>query len=295
MKRVAIITGITSFLGKELAKYLISKKFLVFGITRPNSNRKSQLSEIKGLNVIELDFERIEYKNIDDYPNTDGKKFIEDIISKKCDITFIHFAWDGTTDRENFARQMLNIDDSMKVLSLAKLLKAKRFIFAGSQAEMSESAYGLAKKQFSDVASSYLKNDSMKFIHLRIFSIYGENDRENSLVKQLVKCFKEKKDIELSSCNYYWNFLHVDDFVLIIYKLIIKNAKTGVYDIASDEDRLLKDYCEIAKRAYNSDIKLLFGARANKKEKFAMPNIDSTIKVVGKIKFIPFMEGVLKV
>ena len=32
MKKVAVITGVTSFLGKSTAKYLLSKGFVVFGI-----------------------------------------------------------------------------------------------------------------------------------------------------------------------------------------------------------------------------------------------------------------------
>ena len=48
-KKVAIITGVTSFLGRSTAKYLLEKGFIVFGIVRPDSD-VSKLSNLKSNN-----------------------------------------------------------------------------------------------------------------------------------------------------------------------------------------------------------------------------------------------------
>ena len=162
MKKVAIITGVTSFLGMSTAIDLINKGFLVFGILRSESQKKHLVSNISGLNIIELDIDKITQ---DEFVNSKHKlvKRFDD-----CDISFIHFGWGSTLDRSNFNIQMLNIDYSLKALEIAKMLKADRFIFAGSQAEMSESAYGLAKKEFSNIAIKSLKDSRMRFIHFRM-------------------------------------------------------------------------------------------------------------------------------
>lgn len=308
-KKVAIITGITSFLGRCTAKRLLEKGFIVFGIVRPDSD-VSKLSNLISYNneslgasnfyIIKLDFNSLssnDFINVVDESISDNKtlEIINNIKNLHADITFIHFAWGATLDRTNFAKQMMNIDMSSKVLEFAKIIGANRFIFAGSQAELSESAYGMAKKEFANVATADLKNNKMKFIHFRIFSIYGKEDRETSLLKQLVKSFRENKDITLSSCEYKWNFLYIDDFTYIVYKFITKNVDTGTYDIASDDTRILKDYVIEAHNVFGANNKLLFGKRLDSLETFAIPDIKNTINAIGNMKFTKFSDGILKI
>lgn len=295
MKRIAIITGVTSFLGKSTARFLLQSDFLVFGIVRPDSKNKSKLKNTDGLKLVEIDFDKISSNDFKNLENDKYRKTIKDIIKSKADITFIHFGWGSTLDRNNFMAQMLNVDYSMKVLELAKILHVKRFIFAGSQAEYSDSAYGLAKSQFATNAIKELEDTDTKFIHLKIFSVYGKEDRETSLIKSLVKACKTNKDFDLSSCEFKWNFLYIDDFVCIIYKLINKDVSSGDYDIASDDTRLLKDYCLEVKEVLSSRSTLNFGAREDKNENFAIPNIRSLVSVIGDFSFTKFREGILKV
>lgn len=290
-KRIAIITGITSFLGRSMAKKLLSKNFCVFGIVRPESNNVEKLKNIKGLKLIYLDFDKLSLDDFDTF--NDESCYISNIKKYAKDITIFHFAWGSTLDRNNFAMQMLNIDMSKKILKFAKLISANNFIFAGSQAELSDSAYGMAKKQFADFATYDLKDSDMQFIHLRIFSIYGKEDRDTSLIKSLISHCESKKDIDLSSCEFKWNFLFIDDFTDILYKLILSDAKTGEYDIASDDTRLLKDYVIEAHKTLKSSIKLNFGARPDSTERFSLPDIRKTIAAIGKFNFTKFNKGIL--
>ena len=293
MKKIAIITGVTSFLGSSTAEYLIKKGFLVFGIVRPDSQNKEKIKCISGLVIIELDIDKISNLDFAELKNKLSNEDTDNFTNH--DITFIHFGWGATLDRANFNAQMLNVDYSLKALEIAKILKADRFIFAGSQAEMSESAYGMAKKQFANISMKLVKDSKMDFIHFRIFSMYGEKDRDTSLIKELVRCLRSNVDIKLSLCDYLWNFLYIDDFTKIIYKFITKKVKTGTYDIASDDTRLLKDYCAEAKKVFKSKSNLLFGEREKSKEKFAIPNINTTLQVIGKFRFTKFRSGILKV
>lgn len=291
-KKIVLLTGATSFLGRSIAKYLLSKGFVVFGIVRPDSNNIFKLSDLEGIQIVKLDFDKVKTNDFLCVNDFELSKTISEMKAKDYDITFLHFGWGSTLDRSNFMKQMLNVDMSMKVLEFAKILGARRFIFSGSQAEMSESAYGLAKKQFATYAENDLRDSKMSFIHLRIFSIYGEGDRDSSLIMTLLKSCKENKDIALSSCNYDWNFLYIDDFVKIIYKMIEKNVKSGTYDIASSDTRILKEYVEEAHRVLKAKNKLNFGARIDSTEKFAIPNINDIIKSIGKIKFTTFADGI---
>ena len=134
----------------------------------------------------------------------------------------------------------------------------------------------------------------MRFIHLRIFSIYGEGDRDTSLIMTLIKLCKENKDVGLSSCNYDWNFLYIGDFVNIIFKMINKNVASGTYDIASNDTRLLKDYVIEAHKVLKAQNKLNFGERPDSTEVFAIPDIKTTLKAIGQFDFTTFKEGIRK-
>lgn len=284
-KKIVIITGVTSFLGRSVAKKLLVSKFIVYGIVRPDSKRTRGLLSIKGLKLIKLD--------INKYTIGDFSKAIH-IDTKGCDITFIHFAWGATLDRNNFIAQESNVEYSKKVLAFAKALGATRFIFAGSQAEMSTSAYGTAKKEFANEAERLLKDSRVDFIHMRIFSIYGKEDRDTSLLKTLVKSIKGNKDIELSTCEYKWNFLYIDDFTEMVYRLITKKVKTGTYDMASDDTRFLKDYVIEAHKVLKGKNKLLFGKREDSKEVFSLPEITHTLLSIGNMRYTKFSKGIKK-
>ena len=291
-KKIAIITGATSFLGRSTAKYLISKGFVVFGIVRPESEKINLIQGIKGLNIVKLDFDKVRSSDFLCINDLELSKLIEEVKEKKYDISFLHFGWGATLDRSNFMKQMLNVDMSIKVLEFAKVLGAKRFMFAGSQAEMAETPYGVAKKQFAAFAEDNLKDSNMSFIHLRIFSIYGNGDRGTSLIMTLLKLCKENKDIGLSSCNYDWNFLYINDFARMIYKMIEKDIDSGTYDMASDDTRLLKDYVIEAHKVLKAKNQLNFGERPDSIETFAIPNISKTIEAIGAFDFTTFKNGI---
>lgn len=290
--KIAIITGVTSFLGRSTAKYLLSKGFVVFGIVRPGSEKIDLLSEIDGIKIVKLDFDNVKSSDFLCINDLELSNDLKELKEKNLDITFLHFGWGATLDRSNFMKQMLNVDMSTKAFEFAKVLGAKRFIFAGSQAEMSESPYGVAKKQFATIAENDLSD--MQFIHLRIFSVYGNGDRDTSLISTLIRLCKENKDVGLSSCNYLWNFLYIDDFVGIIYKMIERDVSSGTYDIASDDTRLLKEYIIKAHEVLKAKNKLNFGERPDSTETFAVPNISKTLEAIGIIDFTKFKDGILK-
>lgn len=291
-KKIVVITGATSFLGRSMAKYLLSKGFVVFGIVRPESDKLNLVQDIKGLNIIKLDFDKVRSSDFLCVNDLELSNLIETTKEKNYDISLLHFGWGATLDRNNFMKQMINVDMSMKVLEFAKVLGAKRFIFAGSQAEMSETPYGVAKKQFATFAEDNLSDSDMSFIHLRIFSIYGDGDRDTSLIMTLIKLCKENKDVGLSSCNYDWNFLYINDFTRMIHKMIEKDVDSGTYDIASDDTRLLKDYVIEAHKVLKAKNKLNFGERPDSVETFATPDISSTLKAIGKFTFTKFSDGI---
>lgn len=197
---------------------------------------------------------------------------------------WIHFAWDGvgSAGRSDTNIQIENIQNAKKAYLYAKLLGARKFLFAGSQAEygvgnhrvpMPVSPYGKAKLAFGRWATeqsllSEMYDDApMQFIHMRIYSVYGSGDHETSLVNTVLRAALRHEAITLGPCEQRWNYLEVHDLARAIRILLrSEDTRTGIYDIAGSDSRILKKYV-IAMNAIAGDgAELRFGTRANNAE-----------------------------
>lgn len=173
---------------------------------------------------------------------------------------WIHFAWDGvgSAGRSDTNIQIENIQNAKKAYLYAKLLGARKFLFAGSQAEYGRgnhrvplpvSPYGKAKLSFGRWATeqsllSELYDDApMQFIHMRIYSVYGSGDHETSLVNTVLRAALRHEAITLGPCEQRWNYLEVHDLARAIRILLSsEDTRTGIYDIAGSDSRMLKKY-----------------------------------------------------
>ena len=173
---------------------------------------------------------------------------------------WIHFAWDGvgSAGRSDTNIQIENIQNAKKAYLYAKLLGARKFLFAGSQAEygignhrvpMPVSPYGKAKLSFGRWATeqsllSEIYDDApMQFIHMRIYSVYGSGDHETSLVNTVLRAALRHEAITLGPCEQRWNYLEVHDLARAIRILLSsEDTRTGIYDIAGSDSRMLKKY-----------------------------------------------------
>ena len=173
---------------------------------------------------------------------------------------WIHFAWDGvgSAGRSDTNIQIENIQNAKKAYLYAKLLGARKFLFAGSQAEYGRgnhrvplpvSPYGKAKLSFGRWATeqsllSEIYDDApMQFIHMRIYSVYGSGDHETSLVNIVLRAALRHEAVTLGPCEQRWNYLEVHDLARAIRILLSsEDTRTGIYDIAGSDSRMLKKY-----------------------------------------------------
>ena len=261
-----LITGVSSFVGRALAKQLISEGYEVYGTIRKNSPNKDKLPN--GVHIIECNLDNIEMLcDMEGIPQIN---------------TCVHLAWasTGINDRNNPEAQKQNIDNTLKLIPVLKKLGCERLVFAGSQAEygihnsiISEksecnpvSEYGKAKLEVLKKASALCKELEMTYIHLRIFSVYGPGDHETTLVSSCVKAFAAGEHISLGRCTQLWNFLYISDCAKAIADLVscpfitAEDEGDGEYvvNIASEITKPLKEFVEdihatIGKGSYDFD------------------------------------------
>lgn len=224
-------------------------------------------------------------------------------LPKSADV-WVHFAWAGRgpEGRADKGIQAYNMEMSMAALKKARELSVKAFIFAGSQAEYGPqrtvpikedsvcrpvSEYGKAKKTFGDMASAWTSSlteeddeaSPMRFIHLRIFSVYGPEDREDSLISSAISCFAKDQPMKLSACTQLWNYIYVEDAAAAIGHIAIQEAErdpeqalrdglppSEIINIAGRDTRPLSSYVEELHALLGSSSELRFGSRASNLE-----------------------------
>lgn len=255
-----LITGVTSFLGLYTAKLLLQEGHEVIGAVRPGSRRAQEL-EAHGISAYPT--YRTVHLDLSELPEAElGEAHYAEVMGDTAPLidAWVHFAWDGvgSAGRSDTNIQIENIQNAKKAYLYAKLLGARKFLFAGSQAEygignhrvpMPVSPYGKAKLSFGRWATeqsllSEIYDDApMQFIHMRIYSVYGSGDHETSLVNTVLRAALRHEAITLGPCEQRWNYLEVHDLARAIRILLrSEDTRTGIYDIAGSDSRLLKKY-----------------------------------------------------
>lgn len=286
---IYVVTGATSFIGSETVRLLAENGNKVYAVCRQGSTAIAFLPDSNNINIV--------YSEMSEYSCLDRKIPHADV--------FINFAWDGTKsiqDRDYGKVHERNVRYTQDALESSYRMGCKLFVETGSQAEygicndlITENTpcrpfteYGKTKLITKEQGFVYAKNHDIKYMHLRIFSIYGARDKERTLVKTCIRKMLANECVELSLCTQMWNFLHVCDAakqiqLLCEYAVTANDLKHEVYNIASRDTRRLKDFIIDIKRITKSKSKLIYGAI--KPEYIVSLNPDTT-KTYNAIQFV---------
>jgi len=312
-----LITGITSFIGRALAKELIDEGYEVYGVVRPSSKNREGLNELTKLHVIECDMD-------------DCGRLAEDELALPQMYACVHLAWEGAgrAGRMDRAVQQHNEDNTLKLLHAVKKLGCSRFIMAGSQAEYGVtlervksgeaadlpetesrrcdpiSEYGKSKLNMLTKCGSFCEDNGITYIHCRIFSIYGVGDHPGTLISSITKACIADEEIALSSCEQKWNFLYITDCAKAIADLIscvFTTSEDGgltehVVNIASEDTRPLKDFVQAARDVIGKGSYTL-GAPMGGPEgtPYLDPDTDRLYELTGFVPQVSFEEAVERI
>lgn len=302
-----VVTGATSFLGAVLVKKLLENGHFVYAVIRPGSkNRKELPDSEKNLVVIECDL-----------GDLDG---IDEKIPESCDY-FFHLGWggSGSDNRKETNLQQQNVENSLGALNGARKLGCKRFLFSGSQAEYGQyeslkaeddecqpvSEYGKAKLEFCRRASRMCQEwkeqgiSDIKYIHTRIFSVYGPGDHPWSLVQTCLDTFLDGGHMELGACTQQWNFLYIDDLADGLMALMFcpgSLQEDGIYNVAGMESQTmpLRSYVEEMYRLCGEHGDYEYGKRPPNAEGLVnlIPDTTRIRKDTGWTPKVSFQEGI---
>lgn len=265
-----LITGGSGFIGSHVIRK-IQKNHQIIACSRNQKVNKKNLLWIKC--------------SIDELEKNKNR-----IINFKPEC-LIHLAWEGIP---NFTKSNCNKNFIMSkkfVAFLIKFTKIKKIIISGTcfeykeyQGECTENNKIIPKSYFIKSKIKLLKfvkekvkNTKIKFYWLRLFYVYGPNQRKDSLIPHCINSLKKGRIPKIKNPDNINDFVYVDDVAIGIKKILKNNPKSGIYNIGSGKPKDLKTIVELIAKIFSKK-KFLFNYKKNTKEKLQFWSNNKKIK-----------------
>lgn len=258
--RKIVVTGATGCVGSAVVRQAIAQGIEVACIVHKCTQRLSNLPQSDHITVVEC--------NLSDYANLE--------LPDKYDA-FIHLSWEKTfgASRDDAETQTRNIQYTLDAVRLAHRCGCAVFVGAGSQAEYGvqtqdltptlpvcpESGYGIAKYAAGKLSAMLCKSLGIRHNWVRILSVYGPNDGENTLISYAIRELKAGRSPELTKCEQMWDYLYADDAGDAILSVAAKGIDGKTYPLGSGKGRKLSEYIEDIRQTINPSVEIRYGVK----------------------------------
>ena len=276
MKDSILITGATGFIGKHLVKKI------------PNYN-------------IAVDKNG---KNID-------LRIRKDVLKIKRSDIVIHLAG-KIPSKKNYSKNIFfehNILGTINILEYCVKNKVKKMIFVSSyvygipeknpinekQKVRPHNTYTKSKLLSEELCKSYAKKYKIEMIILRPFNIFGNLQKDDSLISNIIKSIKNNTNIVVVNKNNKRDYLFIDDLIDVIIKLIDYKCKFEIFNIGSGKSYSFEKVIKLFENKTNK--KIIRKYEISKKNNISKIQADIS-KIKKEINWNPkytLVEGIEKI
>jgi UDP-glucose 4-epimerase len=281
-----LITGGAGFVGSYLANTLCETQNKIYVLDDLSSGKKNKLNK-------KIKFFRSSILN---------KKKINSILFN-CDILIHLAAFVQVEESIHNPKKCIsvNINGIENILSCKNIVHVKKIIFASScsvygdnfKNKLSEnsslnptSPYAISKLVGEILIKNFSDKYKKKYIILRCFNIYGDNN-ENSKYSAVISKFISESIIK-NKITIHGNgkqtrdFIHIKD-VVDIYAKMIKSPISGTFNVGSGKSTTIRSIAEIL-RKINKNLSIGYNLYANTGIK---KSIASLVKLRRFVRFKP--------
>lgn len=266
-----LITGVTGFIGSNVASHLANENHEIYGVSR-NERNNWRLEDQK-------DRIRLVGSDVSSYERTYST--VENI---KPD-GIIHCAQYGAypTEKSNKAMFDTNVGGLFNILDVSTKFHVNwlincgtSFEYSGSKESIAESfssnpnsSYGISKATGSNMLDLYSRIIDTKLMTLRIFQAYGPFEPKGRLVPYLLYNMINNLDIHLNNPYLERDFVYIKDVATAFSNAIrvIDNLGTHeIINIGTGTYTSIHDFANIGKKVIDSSSHISVGGSASKPE-----------------------------
>ena len=257
-----LVTGASGFIGRNLIDYCSSQNIEVIAVIRDDEIDLSTIPFYSNVKIIHCDG-----NNYDRLPNLIIEKDIE-----AC----IHLAWAGSSGnlRADFNLQLKNIENSMKLINALDRLQIKKFIGAGTLAEIdvlnyhdknnsrpnAVSHYGVAKLATHFMTKTECAKFNIEHVWCYLGNTYGIGNTTQNFVNFAIDLLMSNKKAEFTSGEQWYDFVYISDIVKALIEVVKYGKAFNSYYLGSSKPRKLKDYILLMRDIINTEKEVFLGA-----------------------------------
>ena len=255
-----LVTGATGFIGNHLINELVkNKKFKIVATSR-NIEKAQTLDWFSKVVFIPYDLKNRSELNL------------FELFGKPKKV--IHLSWQGLSDYNNIDHlESFLFDNYYFIKNLIHnglndiSITGTCFEYGMKNGILSEdippepiTQYGIAKDVLRKLLISLKPKYNFDYKWIRLFYMYGEGQRSNSLISLLDSAIRDgEKEFKMSGGNQIRDYLPVEQVVKYLIKISNQNNIKGIINCCSGKPTSIKELVESHLKINNHKIKLKFG------------------------------------
>lgn len=268
-QRKALITGVTGFIGHNLAKCLINNGWDVTVILRLGS---SERRVPQGANLVRHD--------------GTTSQMLQIFHEAKPEVVFHLASKIVTTHSPNDLDALVdsNLRFGLQLLESAVSVGCKRFINTGTGWQHFENKeydpvclYAATKQAFEDLIEYYVRVSGLKVVTLKLHDNYGEDDPRGKLMALLLKAARSGEYLDLSPGEQRIDLINVRDvataFIMADEVLCKEPHSTHLrYMIKAENTISIRELAELISKVTGMPVNARWGARPYREREVMQPS-----------------------
>ena len=271
MTNICIITGATGYIGSHVLKHLLSKGWEIHVVADPKFGY-SAIEDVRS----QIDI--FEY-------NGEINSLITYFQKVNADVVF-HLAAAVITNYKPEQVPVLiqsNIQFGTEILEAMKASSTRKIVSTGSywQNYNSDSynpvdLYAATKEAFEKIVKLYVDAFNVRHINLRLFDVYGEDDKRPKLWNILKKIAGTDEVIEVSPGEQQLDMVHISDVCTAYeaaYQLLLESddIQNETFGVMTGKQYSLKSIISLYEQKMGKKMNVRFGGRPYKAREVMVP------------------------
>ena len=259
-KKSVLITGISGYIGSNLARFFLNQGWQVSGIIRTTSNLHL-LNDVKDKITLTIYDGKVE-------PLT---KFMHDFQpSLVIHLATLFIVEHQPRDISNLINSNIlfptHLLEAMTKNNVTKLINTSTsWQHYNNEIYNPAYLYAATKEAFEKIAAFYIEAHNLNCITLELFDTYGPSDPRKKLINLFKQYAKSQKTLQMSPGEQEIDLVYINDIIdayNTAYQLLNSNKiKNEKFSIASGNPKKLKDIALTYEKIFNTKLNIVWGGK----------------------------------